>query len=668
MSLNKTILKGIIAALCVASLFAENKDEVTYPRIRKIMKKAFTEVTPLGERYRCPGSGFGEYFQAKGPQDKQIEKYGVGNKMEGKLADGSEFMVLAAYNISLMKRAEEDIDKGIFIGYPPNLYIIIAKNPPGKDWTITVHNEHTDIEKRGMIRRISGKAVLGENQEQVVCHYYSYMQDQEKMGWSGYIIVYDLMTGKRIFSGLGGYMYNFNEDTGQTWEIEFKDQEDAADIITRQKKGSKEIEYYIYNGEKYVLDRIEKKKNKTLQLLGSEREYYGKMLKNPECEEPEGTFEAGEIPEIRKYERHKFTDEELLLTVKAAYPEADSIKHKEKKMYVVLKDNKEKTVYLGNTDKVILKDDSTILVGLVYSHKISLYNYREIAFRNADEGKYVDAYYTIVTRKKDKDVEYYRKVLTRDSVYYGGALHPVIRARTEGIFQISGNSHFVKCNLDGIDGIRWEREQYCFEITNPRLVLKIPTQTKFIVKDPEHDKLLFDGPANTKWMDKDGDMIPEFILYDKVKNRHVYRNEDKPFPVYVYKLKNGVLKYWKHGDITYRKEKDDKKRYSPIAITPEVDINVQVIGKYGDGIPGVEVKYKLVIWHGNIFRPMKQEKQQKEGSGTTDEKGLMSIKGRCSEIEISVNHENYETFRKSYNIFKEPLPEAIRVRLREKKE
>ena len=425
--------------------------------------------------------------------------------------------------------------------------------------------------------------------------------------------------------------------------------------------------YYTYNGEKYILDRIGTEEKKEPQLLGSEREHYAEMLKNPEFEKPEKDFKPGEVPEIEKYERRNITDEELMLAVKAAYPEADSIKHKEKKMYVVSKDSKEKTVYLGNVDKVILKDGRTILVGLVYSHKISSYNYREIAFRNANEGKCVDAYYTIVTRRKDEDTEYYRKVLTRDSVYYGGALHPV-RVRAEGIFQISGNSHFVKCNLDGIDGIRWEREQYCFEITNPRLVLKVPTKTKFIAKDTEHDKLLFDGPANSKWMDKDGDMIPEFILYDRVKNSLVYKNEDKPFPVYLYKLKDGVLKYWKHGDITYRKEKDDKKRYSPIAITPEVDINVQVIGKYGDGIPGVEVKYKLIIWHGNIFRPMKQEKQQKEGSGTTDEKGLMSIKGRCSEIEISVNHENYETFRKSYNIFKEPLPEAIKVRLREKKE
>ena len=659
---HSAFLLYILCLFCSAHIHAEQK-EVTYPRIRQIMKKAFTEVTPLGERYRCPGSGFGEYFKAQGPQDEQIEKYGVGNKMEGKLADGSEFMILAAHNISLLKRAEEDIDKRVFIEYPPNAYLIIARKPPGKSWNVTVHNEHTEIEKRGMIRRISRKAVLGENQEEIVCQYYSYIQDAEKTGLFIYLKIYTLMTGKRIFSTLGGYLYNFDKDTGQQWHIDFKKQEGAADIITRQEKGSKEIEYYTYNGEKYILDRIGTEEKKEPQLLGSEREHYAEMLKNPEFEKPEKDFKPGEVPEIEKYERRNITDEELMLAVKAAYPEADSMQKRGDKLYSITKDGREKTIYLQNVDKILLKTGRMIIMGLVFSEKIVPQQEKRIALEYRAKGNFVKGYYVIVSKDQDGDIQYYRNSLGSASVYFdwGTAMFPIIEDTNISIFQKVLVSCFKvpsKLSKRGLD------EDYyinIYDVINKRLVFRVLQAKLGIAKEKRNNKLLFAGPNQIKWESIDNDKQTDLVLYNK--------DGKYSLPVYVYKFQNGVFKYWKHGDISIEKEsgeKKNKKGYHPIAYTPQIKTKVHVVDESGSGIPGINVESELVRWNYNILRKGRSKKVSIRDSKATNEKGFVSIHGRCTQVFIKINNKKHESISKSYDLRLEPLPEVIEVKLKKK--
>ena len=664
MSVRTISILCLITGLC-SVLPAAEQSEALLPGIREVMKEAFSEVKPLGKRFSY-GYTWGEYFMAKGPEDKQVEKYGVTREMHGTLDSGIDFIILAAYNVSLRKRAEENIDNSIFPSYPTNMYVIIGTKKPKEDWKASVHSEHIKGEVRGMFGPERGRLVslLSGKKVQLECLYSAYTQDEEKIGRHVYKKIYDIPSGKKIFSALILQVYNFDKDTLRSWKFSFIRQDKAPSVITRQEEGKREIEYYTYNGETYTFDRIETSAEKKPELLGSRRDYYEKMLRNPEYEEPEGTFQVDVIPGVAKIERYHITEKENLMAVKAAYPEADIIRHKKNRLYTVIKDGKEQTVFLKNADKVILKDGRKIITGLVFSEKIISQGYRKILFENANKRKYIQGYYVVVTKKKKSDLMVYKHTLTKNNIYYHGSQHPIIRVPQEGIFQILKNTEYKS---EGENIVLSEGYILCYEITRPRLVLKVPTTVKKIIEGKKLSDRVFDGPANYKWIDKDFDNNAEFVLYDKVKIRFIYRSEDKILPVFLYKYQNGVFKYWKHGAIDIEENKNKKDKYVPEAISPNIEAEVHVVDKYGDGIKGVEVAFELVRWNINILR-MNEEPSKVivAKRKSTDEKGYAKAKGRCTKITVTINREGYERYQKSYDLLKEPLPDVIEVKLKKK--
>jgi hypothetical protein len=663
-----TIFVVFLTTGCNAIIYADKGKEVKTPGMDEVIPKAFKEVIPGGvydDGYRK-----GQYFLGKAAEDEKKEKYGVMLKAQAVLDDGSTVCVFTAVNTSLLDRIKQMIDRQEFIEHPPTVYLIIAKKGPKEELSTSLHYEKEKGEVKGGYHNFRIVNLTGKG-EQLIVDYIGYIQTQDKNKVYAKQTIYDLDTGKKMFSAYTYRTKSFDDETAEKWVIDIiEEKSKRAKRITRQKIGALEIEHYLYKKGKYRLNNTEKLVKKGPSLKGSARAFYSPMLENPGHDKIEGEFKQVKIPKLIKVENDKFSDEEFELLAKAAYPEA-KVTFKErvfvdiygkgrywqkKAVFVIEKNNNKKRILLIRPSKVMLENSEAILCGFFQATDTTYQERVRVSFSNANANKYTEAVLSIIRMGKEGNNTGYRYIFNKR--YWIGLHAAFIQYKPDkGVFFYIDLAHIKEHPQKKTNKLLiMESWRHVFEITKPRLVLEIPCWARLWMKDNRgrvNDDLIYSGPCMIKWKDIDNDKVSDLIFYDDEDN----------MPKYVYKFTNGVFEYLAHGNIKF----PEKKKYDPGSVNPEVEVTVQVKDEDDKPLNGITVGIDLRTSYQNILDPWAGAKSKSNYiEKVTDRKGMVTTKGKAHSVDITISIKGYEKVKKWLDPMRAPLPELVTIVLKKK--